>query len=222
MPRRRHRVRTFEASRRMRERAAEALPGGITSDPRATQQPWPLWFTGGRGAYLFDLDGNRLIDYALGNGPMLLGHSPRPVLDAVRRQLRRGLLYAAQSELEAEVAELLVEHVPCAEMVRFCQSGTEGIPLALRLARAATGRDKVLKFQGHYHGWGDEILFNTWPALPDGRPATPDPQNACLIPTTPTSRGQRSTSGADVLVTAWNDPRRWRRCSRATDPSSRP
>ncbi|MBM4409568.1 MAG: aminotransferase class III-fold pyridoxal phosphate-dependent enzyme, partial [Chloroflexi bacterium] len=148
---------------------------------------------------------NRLIDYALGNGPLLLGHSPRPVLDAVRRELRRGLLYAAQSELEAQVAELLQEHVPCAELARFCQSGTEGIPLALRLTRAATGRTRILKFQGHYHGWADEITFNTWPTLPGG-PAISDPSNACLIPTTPASRGLRPGSAADVLVTTWNDP----------------
>ena len=198
----------FEGSRRMRERAERSVAGGLTSYGRSLQQPWPLWFTGGRGAYLIDVDGNRLIDYALGNGPLLLGHSPRPVLEAVRRELRRGLLYAAQSELEAQVAELLQEHVPCAELARFCQSGTEGIPLALRLARAATGRTKVLKFQGHYHGWGDEILFNTGATLPGDppRPAISDPDDACLIPTTPTSRGQRPGAAADVLVTTWNDP----------------
>lgn len=189
----------------MRERAARVLPGGVSSNARTTQQPWPLWFERGRGAHLFDIDGNELIDYALGNGPMLLGHSPKLVLDEVRRQLRRGLLYAAQHELEVEVAELLQEHIPCADRVRFAQSGSEGIPIALRLARAATGRSKVLKFQGHYHGQMDEILFNTWPTLPSG-PAQPDPNNACLIPTVASSRGVRPAAADDVLVTAWNDP----------------
>src|SRR5687767_8212025 len=158
----------------MRERAQQVLPGGVSSNARTMQQPWPLWFKRGRGPYLYDIDGNKLIDYALGNGPMLLGHSPKPVLDEVKKQLRRGLLYAANHELEIEVAELLQEHIPCADRVRFAQSGTEGIPIALRLARAATGRTKVLKFQGHYHGWSDEILFNTWATLPFG-PAQPDP-----------------------------------------------
>ena len=195
----------FDSSKRMRERAQRVLPGGTNSNPRTMQQPWPLWFKRGRGAYLYDIDGNKLIDYALGNGPMLLGHSPRPVLDEVKKQLRRGLLYAANHELEIEVAELLQQHIPCADRVRFAQSGTEGIPIALRLARAATGRSKVLKFQGHYHGWSDEILFNTWPTLPSG-PADPDPTNACLIPTVPASRGMRPKAGDDVLVTVWNDP----------------
>lgn len=205
VPPRRRKPLIFEASRRMRERAQRVLPGGTNSNPRTAQQPWPLWFTGGHGPYLRDIDGNTLIDYALGNGPMLLGHSPAPVLAEVRRQLRRGLLYAANHTLEVEVAELIQEHIPCADRVRFAQSGTEGIPIALRLARAATGRTKVLRFQGHYHGWSDEILFNTWPTLGDGQPAEPDPANAWLIPTTPASRGMRPRAAEDVLVTVWND-----------------
>src|SRR3712207_5550100 len=103
----------FEGSKRMRDRAARVLPAGVTSNPRTFQQPWPLWFERGQGPYLVDVDGNRLIDYALGNGPMLLGHSPELVIDMVRAQLARGLLYAAQHELEVEAAELLQEHVPC-------------------------------------------------------------------------------------------------------------
>jgi len=160
----------FDQSRQLIAGAAHRLPGGVNSNYRLGISPTPLVVTHAEGAFVYDVDGNRLIDYYLGMGPMLLGHSPEPVLAAVRGQLQRGILYAAQSEVEFEAADLVCEMVPCAEMVRFGSSGTEVIQAALRLARAATGRNIVLKFEGHYHGWLDSVLISVNPSLEQAGP----------------------------------------------------
>ena len=141
--------------------AQGTIPGGVHSNIRLAEQPHPLFFDHGYDGPPVDLDGNDLIDYVLANGPLLLGHSPRPVIEAVKKQLDRGLIYAGQTDLEVEASERIVEMVPCAERVRFNMTGTEAVQAALRIARAATGRQKVLVFQGHYDGWADNVLFNT-------------------------------------------------------------
>src|SRR5690606_23131924 len=133
-------------------RAAEIMPGGVGSDFRLGISPTPLVIARGDGAELWDIDGNRFIDYYLGMGPMILGHRPQAVVEAVERQLRDGLLYAGQAEAEYRAAELVTELVPCADMVRFGSAGTEAVQTALRLARAATGRETIVAFEGHYHG----------------------------------------------------------------------
>src|ERR1700732_4936395 len=130
----------FDESRRRMAEAARWTPGGINSHFRAGISPTPLVIARGEGPYLIDADGNKLIDYYLGMGPMLLGHSPRSVKEAVAAQLERGLLYAGQSEIEIEAARLVCSMVPCAERLRFASSGTEAIQAAIRVARAATGR----------------------------------------------------------------------------------
>jgi glutamate-1-semialdehyde 2,1-aminomutase len=188
----------FTESRAELALAGKFLPGGVNSSVRLREQPWPLFFASADGAYVYDIDGNRLVDYALGNGPMLLGHSPRPVIEAVIRQLNVGLLYAGQHRLESQVAELLAQTIPCAEKVRFSQTGTEAILAALRIARAATGRQKVLKFQGHYHGWADALFYNV-----DARGSSISSDG--LVETTPGSGGQQLSVESDVLVTIWND-----------------
>ena len=223
MPKRRRGPLTFEASRRARERASAALPGGITSNPRGVQQPWPLWFTGGRGPYLFDLDGNRLIDYALGNGPMLLGHSPAPVIAAVRRQLRRGLLYAAQSELEAEVAELLVEHVPCCRDGPVLPERHRGDP-ARAAARARGDRPRHgAQVPGPLPRLGrrDPVQHLADVARraagdPGSAERVPDPDDADE-PRPALERGRRRARDGRGTTR-----RRWRPCSRVTGRSWRP
>ena len=131
---------TFDASRQQIAKSAQWLAGGVSSNFWLGVAPTPLVFDRGEGAYLYDIDGNALIDYYLALGPMILGHNPEPVRQAVMAQLSRGILYGGQSLLEAEVAELFCHLVPCAERVRFTASGSEAVQLALRLARAATGR----------------------------------------------------------------------------------
>ena len=153
-----------ESARQIRENA-RWLAGGVSSNFRLGIAPTPLVFERGEGACLFDVDGNRLIDYYLGMGPMILGHNPEGVRRAAAAQLDRGILYAGQTDLEAKAARRVCEMVPCAERMRFASSGSEVVQAAFRLARAATGRQKILKFEGHYHGWFDNVLWSTAPAL---------------------------------------------------------
>lgn len=147
---------------------------------------------------MVDIDGNEYIDYVLGFGPMLLGHSPPEVVDAVTRQLTRGFTFGAQHALEAELAERIVDAVPCAELVCFSTTGSEAVQAALRIARAATGRPKVIKFEGHYHGWLDPVAVSTPGLSPAARDVTPP-----LAPV-PSTAGQTDPSKL-VLVARWND-----------------
>jgi glutamate-1-semialdehyde 2,1-aminomutase len=148
-------------------------------------------FERAEGAFLFDADGNRLIDYYLGMGPMILGHTPADVIAAAASQLPKGLLYGGQSALETEAARLVCEMVPCAERMRFCSSGSEAVQAALRLVRAATDRRVVIKFAGHYHGWFDNILWSTAPPSDASGPVAG-------------SRGQAEET-SEIVVLPWND-----------------
>ncbi|MBL8838336.1 MAG: aspartate aminotransferase family protein [Alphaproteobacteria bacterium] len=174
------------------------MPGGVSSNFRLGMVPTPLVFERAEGPYLYDADGNRLIDYYLGMGPMILGHNPEAVRRAVAEQLERGLLYGGQSRLEAEAAELFCAMVPCAEKLRFASSGSEAVQAALRLARAATGRKTIVKFEGHYHGWFDSVLVSV--------AATPDKAGDRAHPNRlPGSAGQDETAWGNVDVLSWND-----------------
>ncbi len=190
-------MKRFDQSKKRLANFATYLPGGVNSNFRMGISPTPLVFERAEGPYLYDVDGNRLIDYYLGMGPMLLGHNPEPVLKAVAEQLKYGILYAGQSEIEFEAARLLCEIVPCAEMVRFNCAGSEVVQAALRLARAATGRSIIVKFEGHYHGWLDNVLWSIAPT-PDqfGPEASPTP--------IPASAGQDLPAGQHTEVLPWN------------------
>ena len=189
---------TFEESRRLIAAASRFVPGGVSSNFRMGMVPTPLVFERADGPYLFDADGNRLIDYYLAMGPMILGHNPEVVRRAVIAQLDRGVLYGGQSRIEAEAAELFCALVPCAEKVRFAGSGSEAVQAALRLARAATGRRIVVKFEGHYHGWFDSVLVSVAPpADRAGERGHPNP--------VPGSAGQDETAWGSVEVLCWND-----------------
>ena len=141
-------------SRALHERARKALPGGIAHDVRNIK-PFPLTMSRGEGAYKWDVDGHRYIDYVVGHGALLLGHSHPEIVAAVQQQVARGTHLGAGNEYEIEWAELVQRLVPSADLVKFTSSGTEATMMAMRLARAYTGRDKVLKFAGHFHGWHD-------------------------------------------------------------------
>src|SRR5580698_6764522 len=183
---------SFEESRRRLTEASKFLPGGVSSNFRLGMSPTPLVFERADGPFLFDADGNRLIDYYLGMGPMILGHTPSDVLQAAERQMRLGILYAGQSASEFEAARLVCETVPCAERVRFCSSGSEAVQAALRIARAATGREIVVKFEGHYHGWFDNILWSNAPPAGANGPVAG-------------SRGQPESAGSQLSGLPWND-----------------
>jgi glutamate-1-semialdehyde 2,1-aminomutase len=178
--------------------ACEFLAGGVSSNFRLGAQPVPLFFERAQGSRLYDLDGNSYIDYALGMGPVILGHAPEPVLRAVAAALNGGQLFAGQHRGEIELARRLKQHVPCAELVRFGLSGSEMVQAALRVARAATGRRVVVKFEGHYHGWFDTILVSVAPPLDQAGPAEqPQPH----LP----SAGQSAAAAQDVAVLPWNN-----------------
>jgi glutamate-1-semialdehyde 2,1-aminomutase len=147
-------------ARALRERAERVLPGGVDSPVRAYRAVpgVPPHIVRGDGAHVIDADGNEFIDYVLAYGPHILGHQPPQVLAAVRAQLERGIAYGHTVELEVDLAERIVAAVESVEMVRFVTSGTEAAMSAVRLARAATGRDRIVKFAGGYHGHADALL----------------------------------------------------------------
>jgi glutamate-1-semialdehyde 2,1-aminomutase len=144
------------------QRASRVLPGGVTHDVRRAA-PFPLAVARAQGAHKWDLDGHEITCYVMGHGALLLGHSHAEVVAAVRQQAMVAFHPGASHELETEWAEAVVDLVPSAEVVRFTASGTEATLLALRLSRAATGRERVVKLAGHFHGWHDQVSFGTDP-----------------------------------------------------------
>lgn len=180
-----------------RSRAAATIPTGVTSAARASTLPTPLFVERAEGAMLFDIDGNAYIDFVMGFGPLLLGHTSEEVSRAVTACLRSGFLFGAAHRQEAELAERLVATLPCAEQVLLSNTGSEAVHIALRLARAATNRRIVIKFEGHYHGWFDSVAYGT-----PGQPPLPSPAAP--------KAHRRATAGIapahpDLLILPWND-----------------
>lgn len=145
-------------SKRLFEEAQRVLVGGVNSPVRAAIRPYPFFVREGKGPYLITVDGNRLIDYVLGYGPLILGHAPEVVTRRIVEYVSKGWLYGAPTELEITLAKKIVNHFPSIEMVRFVNSGGEAVATAIRLARGYTGRRKILKFEGCYHGAVDSVL----------------------------------------------------------------
>ncbi|MGD8398403.1 MAG: glutamate-1-semialdehyde 2,1-aminomutase, partial [Anaerolineae bacterium] len=150
----------LDRSRELLAAAQRVIPGGVSSPVRAFRAVGgqPPFIRRGAGPYLWDEDGNRYVDYVLSWGPLILGHAHPTVVKALAEAAARGTSYGAPTALETDLAELVVEMVPGVEMVRFVNSGTEATMSALRLARAYTGRAKIVKFEGGYHGHGDMLL----------------------------------------------------------------
>lgn len=149
-----------ERSEALFAQAQRVIPGGVNSPVRAFRSVGgtPRFITRGEGAFVWDADGNRYIDYVLSWGPLILGHAPAAVVETICKTAARGTSYGAPTELETELAELVIEMVPSIEMIRFVNSGTEACMSALRLARAVTGRELIVKFAGCYHGHADPLL----------------------------------------------------------------
>lgn len=194
----------FPKSRQLFERAQASIAAGVNSGIRRMEQPVPLYFQRGEGCHLWDVDGNEFIDFQIGQGALLYGHAPQGMADAIAAQARLGTHWAAQSELEIEVAERLQRMIPSAERVRFNNSATEVVLSALRLARAHTGRPLILKFEGHYHGWADEGLVGFCP--PPERWGS-DEEPTRLHP----SQGVIPEVLDQFVVARWNDPEHLRR-----------
>ncbi|MHB8730685.1 MAG: aspartate aminotransferase family protein [bacterium] len=178
------------------KRARRVLAGGVNSNIRLLEKPAPLVITRGRGAVVETIDGRTYIDYMLGMGPVILGHGDSRVTEAVVAAVRDGLAFAGQHPLEAAVAEQIVAAVPSVEVVRCTSSGSEAVHAAVRIARAATGRLKVARFEGHYHGWLDTIYTAE----------RPDEEGPAARPL-PGTRGQPPSAVQDLIVLPWNNLR---------------
>lgn len=190
-------ISNWSKSREMLARSRRALAGGVSSPFRA-KAPVPLFFETGQGCRLCDVDGNEYIDYQLAWGPMILGYSHPAMVETLRAQVAKPLSYGAQHELEIAVAERIQAMVPGAELIAFTSSGSEAVQLAHRLARAATGRPLILKFEGHYHGWMDSALFSYKPSPQDTGPR----ESPNVVPG---SCGQVLNAAENLVVAPWND-----------------
>ncbi len=182
--------------------AQSVLPAGVSSNARVwravcpTYMPCSIFVSKARGSHLWDVDGNEYIDYRMGFGPVILGHSDPRVHERVHRVDEDGLVYALSHELEIRVAKKITEMVPCAEMVRFCNSGTEATMHSVRVARAYTHRDKIVKFEGMYHGAHDYLLYSVDPPFDEVR----GPPRSI-----PKSAGIPKAIDRLCLVERWND-----------------
>jgi glutamate-1-semialdehyde 2,1-aminomutase len=150
----------YQSSKSLFERAQQSIPGGVNSPVRAFKSVGgtPVFIKSAKGAYMFDEDGNRYIDYINSWGPMILGHAYEPVVKAIQEKVTLGTSFGAPTELEIEIAELIKSMVPNVDLVRMVNSGTEACMSAVRLARGYTGRNKIIKFEGCYHGHADCFL----------------------------------------------------------------
>src|SRR2546421_2890124 len=170
------------------QEAQTLLPGGVNSPVRAFRGVGgdPVFIDHANGPYFFDVDGNRYLDYVQSWGPMILGHAHPSVVDAVVQASKRGFSFGAPTQAESELARLVIASVPSIEMVRFVNSGTEATMSALRLARAYTGRHKIIKFSGCYHGHADMLLVQAGSGvatigLPDSPGVPPEATGKTLI-----------------------------------------
>jgi len=166
----------IENSKKAFKQACEVIPGGVNSPVRAFKSVGgqPVFISKGKGSKITDIDGNEYIDFISSWGPLILGHAYQPIVEVIQRTAELGTSYGAPTLLETEMAELIVSMVPSIEMVRMVSSGTEATMSAIRLARGVTGRNKILKFAGCYHGHGDSFLIKAGSgALTLGLPDSP-------------------------------------------------
>ena len=184
---------SYNKSKSLYKKASKSLAGGVSSQIRLTDMPTPLFFDNGSGSKLWDVDGNEYIDYVLGQGPNIFGHAPEFLHKRVTEDIKHGIVFAGQHQLEIDVAESIKGIVPCAELVRFASSGSEVTQAAIRLARAYTGKNKFIKFEGHYHGWIDSVLYGIAPNTDQLGTAAPGSQGLSL------------GSKEEIIILPWND-----------------
>jgi glutamate-1-semialdehyde 2,1-aminomutase len=180
---------SFTRSHELHARASQVIAGGVSTAFRAFERPVPLSVVSATGSHLIDADGNDLVDFVCGMGPIILGHGDPGVVGAVTRAAARLQQPSAQHEAEIELAEQVRAIVPSCQRLRFGLSGSEAVHAALRVSRAATGRPLVVKFAGHYHGWLDPIFAAT----------------SHLPPAVPETAGQQPSSLHDLVAIEWND-----------------
>lgn len=184
----------LDGSKRHYDRACQRLALGVSSGLRRAVTPTPMYFDRADGPYYFDVDGNRYVDHTLAWGPLILGSNHAALNAAVSAQLARGYTFGAQHADEIRLAELMCDgRIPGVEQVIFSNTGSEAVQVALRLARGYTGRDKIVKFEGHYHGWMNNVLVSY----------RPKPEQ--LGHSAPSCGGQPAAEFADTISIPWND-----------------
>jgi glutamate-1-semialdehyde 2,1-aminomutase len=189
-----------QRSEQLFEQARMYLPAGASSNVRVhMHEPYPIIFRKGEGPRVCDVDGNWYIDYLMSYGALILGHRHPRIISEIEKQLHEGMMFGTTTELEVEVAKLVSSIVPCAEMVTFANTGTEATMEAIRIARAVTGKDKILKFEGHYHGHHDYVLFSVdSPSPVSGLESSPN-----KLPYFP---GIPEEVSKTVIIAPWNNP----------------
>ena len=188
----------YPRSRSLFERAARSVPAGVSTNTRA-RSPHPIYFERAEGAFAWDADGRRHLDLLMGNGAVLLGHGHLAVKDAVRRAVESGLTCGVESTLAVEAAEALRAAAAWPDLVRFTNTGTEAVQHALHVARHATGRTRIAKVEGSYHGWSDEVFVSVWVDPAEAGPGTD------MVPVAQFA-GQRADLVAETVVLPFNDP----------------
>ncbi|MEQ9439799.1 MAG: aspartate aminotransferase family protein [Cyclobacteriaceae bacterium] len=189
----------YEQSRKLLQRAQRVLASGVSSEFRKYNHPHALFYTHAQGSRIYDADGNEYLDFTLSQGPLLLGHSHPAVLQAVHEYSETGQLFAGQHIREIELAEKLQQLIPSAELMRFCLDGSEAVHTAFRVARAKTGKEKFLRFEGHYHGWLDNVCWGiSTPSLEAlGSRESPNVH--------PWTEGLPPQAQEESIVLPWND-----------------
>ncbi|WP_262249236.1 aspartate aminotransferase family protein [Parapedobacter soli] len=190
---------SYKQSAALLERARKVLAGGVSSEFRKFSFPHALFYKEGNGSRITDVDGNQYLDFTLSQGPLILGHSHPAVLQAVNAYSQEGQLFAGQHIQEIELAEKLNQLIPSAELMRFCLDGSEAVQTALRVARAKTGRQRFLRFEGHYHGWLDNVA---WAISAPSEAALGDRKRPEVYPW---SEGLPANTRGEFRVLPWND-----------------
>ncbi len=190
----------MNSSKELYRFASQYLPGGVCASARANKAlGHPFYVSRGDGPYVYDLDGREYVDMCTSHGASLLGHKHPAIVAAIQRALEMGVLCAYETKHHSALAKKVTELVPCAEMVRFAGSGTETVMHALRLARVATGRTKLIKFEGHFHGYSDYVYYSSDPPLDAAGPASaPRPY--------PQSAGIPAELADLIVIVPFNDP----------------
>ena len=183
----------YKRSSLLFENAKRFIPGGVNSPVRAFKSVGgsPIFIDKAKGSYLYDVDGNRYIDYISSWGPMILGHAFKPILDAIKRRLEKGTSFGIPTEIENKIAKLAIDMVPNIEKIRFVNSGTEACMSAIRLARGFTKKEKIIKFKGCYHGHADSFLIQAGSGV--------------VTFGSPNSPGVTQGTADDTLIAPYND-----------------
>lgn len=189
----------YQKSKELLDRGSQVLAGGVSSEFRKYNHPHAIFYTHGEGSRVYDVDGNEYLDFTLSQGPLIVGHSHPQVLAAVDAYSRQGQLFAGQHIKEIELAEKLHQLIPSAELMRFCLDGSEAVQTAFRVARSKTGKNKFLRFEGHYHGWLDNVAWGISTASAD---ALGDEENPNVFPW---SAGLSPSSKDDFITLPWNN-----------------